>query len=140
MGNHENDKRANVIGQVHSDDLLIWDQKATRFILHWITVKRYMYTRGLNLEDYLSILPTMLLYALYVKFGLHIYYFIFSFLLNLLHWFLLIKLYRFQVHSSTTHHLYIVLYVHHSKSSLFPSAVIHPLTFPTAFADFQQQY
>ena len=39
----------------------------------------------------------------------------------------LIKLDRFQVYSSMTHHLYIVLCAHHPKSSLLPSPCIrHP--------------
>ena len=43
---------------------------------------------------------------------------IFSFLLNLLGWHWLMKLYRFQGYSSIIHHLYTVLCVHHPKSSL----------------------
>ena len=49
------------------------------------------------------------------------------FKMNLLGWHWLIKLYRFQMYNSTTHHLYIVLCVHHPKSSLLPSPFI-PLT------------
>ena len=45
-------------------------------------------------------------------------------------WHGLIKLYRFQVYSSTIPHLYIVMRVHHPKSSLLPSPFIPPL--PTA--------
>ena len=38
----------------------------------------------------------------------------------------LTKLYRFQVHDSATHHLYTVLYVNQSKSSLLPSPFPSP--------------
>ena len=48
----------------------------------------------------------------------------FFFQLNLLRWHRLIKLYRFQVYDSTTHHLYMVLCVHHPKSSLLPSPFV----------------
>ena len=41
---------------------------------------------------------------------------IFFSVLNLLEWHWLTKLYRFQAHNSTTHHLYTVLCVHHPKS------------------------
>ena len=54
-------------------------------------------------------------------------------LLNLLGWLWLIKLYRFQVYSSITHHLYIGLCVCHPNSSLLLSPFIPPLpsyTFP----------
>ena len=40
------------------------------------------------------------------------------FLLNVLGWLWIIKLYRFQVYSSMIHHPHIVLCVHHPKSSL----------------------
>ena len=46
-----------------------------------------------------------------------------------LHW--LIQLYRFQVHNSLIHHLYIVLCVHHPKVSLLPLAFIPPLPYST---------
>ena len=49
------------------------------------------------------------------------------FLLNLLGWHWLIKVYRFQVYNSIIHHLYIVLWVHHPKSSLLPSPFMPPL-------------
>ena len=42
---------------------------------------------------------------------------IFSFLLNLLGWHWLTKSHRIQVHSSTTHHLYIVLRVYHPSQA-----------------------
>ena len=49
---------------------------------------------------------------------------------------LLMKLYRFQVYNSITHHLYIVLYAHHPKSST-PSITFYPpyplLPLPTPF-------
>ena len=48
---------------------------------------------------------------------------ILSFLLNLLGWHQLTKLYRFQVHNSSTHHLYTGLCVHHPKH---PSPFISP--------------
>ena len=48
-----------------------------------------------------------------------LYYLFFK--LNILWWHWLIKLYRFQVYNSIIHHLYIILYVHHPKSSLLPS-------------------
>ena len=41
-----------------------------------------------------------------------------TFYMNLLGWHRLIKLYRFQVYGFITHHLYIVLCVHHPKASL----------------------
>ena len=44
-----------------------------------------------------------------------------TFLLNLLEWHWLIKLYKFQVYNSIVHHLYIALCVHHTKSSPLPS-------------------
>ena len=54
----------------------------------------------------------------------------FSFLLNLLGWHRLAKLYRFQMHSSTTHHVYTVLCVHRPKSRLLrspsPSVTVCP--------------
>ena len=56
------------------------------------------------------------------------FYFI---LLNLLGWCWLIKLYRFRVYNSTTHHLYVVLRVHHPKSSLLSFTVYSPYTFPS---------
>ena len=46
------------------------------------------------------------------------------FLLNLLGWHWLIKSYRLQVYNSTTHQLYIILCVHHPKSSLHLSPFI----------------
>ena len=50
-----------------------------------------------------------------------LFYFIyFSFLLTFLEWQWITRLYRFQTHFSTTHHLYPVLYVHHPKSSVSP--------------------
>ena len=58
-------------------------------------------------------------------------------LLNLLGWHWLIKLYRFQVDNSTIHHVYIVLCVHHPKSSLLPSPFNLPLPLlppPTALS------
>ena len=48
----------------------------------------------------------------------------FSFSLNLLGWRCLTKLYGFQVHSSTAHHVYTVLCVHRPMSSLLPSPFI----------------
>ena len=51
-------------------------------------------------------------------------------LLNILGWYWLTKLYRFQLYSSVIHHLYIVLCVHHPKSSLLPCwSHCHWLTF-----------
>ena len=47
--------------------------------------------------------------------------------LNLLWWHRLIKLYRFEVDNSIVHHLYIVLCVHHPKSSHLSSPFTHPL-------------
>ena len=44
------------------------------------------------------------------------FYLFLHFLLNLLGWHWLTKLYRFQVYSSIMHHLHIVLCVHHPKS------------------------
>ena len=52
--------------------------------------------------------------------------------LNLLEWHWLIKLYRFQVYNSITHHLYVVLCIHHPQSSLLPSLFIPPS--PTPFS------
>ena len=59
------------------------------------------------------------------------FFFIFYlFVFNLLGWHQLIKFCRFQVYTSTIHHLYIVLCVYHSKSSFFLS----PFTpFPFTF-------
>ena len=55
-----------------------------------------------------------------------------SFLLDLLGWHWLIKIYRFWVHSSIIHHLYIIFCVHCPKSSLLPSPFIPPLpSFPS---------
>ena len=48
-------------------------------------------------------------------------------LLNLLWWHRLIKLYRFEVDNSIVHHLYIVLCVHHPKSSHLSSPFTPPL-------------
>ena len=59
--------------------------------------------------------------------GLDLYLFLFKLkknLLNLLGWHWFIKLYRFQVHHSVVHHLFIVLCVHHPTSSLLPSPFI----------------
>ena len=56
--------------------------------------------------------------------GDHGFFFFFS---NLLGWYWLIKLHRFQVYKSTIRHLYIVLRVHHPKSSLLPSPFIPAL-------------
>ena len=42
------------------------------------------------------------------------------------------KLHRFQVYNSITHYLYIVLCVHHPKSSLLPSPFITPLPSSTS--------
>ena len=53
----------------------------------------------------------------------------FFILLNLLRWYWLIKLYRFQVYNSIIHYLNIVLCVHHSKPSLLPSPFIPSLPF-----------
>ena len=55
----------------------------------------------------------------------------FSFLLHLLEWHWLTKLYKFQVHNSPTRHLYTVVCVHHSNSlspviSLYPSSLPPP--------------
>ena len=50
--------------------------------------------------------------------------------MNLLGWHWLTELYRFQVHNSTTHHLYTVLCVHHPTSSLPPSPFIPPFPPP----------
>ena len=50
----------------------------------------------------------------------------------LLGWHWLIKLYRFQVYNSITHHLYIVLCIHHPKSSLLPSPFIPSLLSSTS--------
>ena len=67
------------------------------------------------------------------------YYFLnlFFTLLNLLGWYWLIKLYRFQVCNATIRHLYIVLCVHHPRSSLLSSPLLpytpstfSPLPFP----------
>ena len=44
--------------------------------------------------------------------------------IELMGWHWLIKLYRFQVYDSVTHHLYIVLCVHHPKPSLLPTPFI----------------
>ena len=52
------------------------------------------------------------------------------FLLNLLGWLWLTKLYRLQVHNSRTHHPYIVFCVHHAKSSLHLSPFIPSYTLP----------
>ena len=46
------------------------------------------------------------------------------FLLNLLGWHWLIKVYKFQVYSSIIHHQYTVLCVHHPKLGLLPSPFI----------------
>ena len=46
--------------------------------------------------------------------------------MTLFGWHWLIKLYRFQVYNSITHHLYIVLCVHHTMSGLLPSPFIPP--------------
>ena len=64
---------------------------------------------------------------------------IFSFLLNLLGWHWLIKLYRFQVNSSITHHLYIVLcqvsFHHHlSPRTLFMVDSLRTWTMSLFFA------
>ena len=50
-----------------------------------------------------------------------------KFLSDLLGWHWLIKLYRFQVHCSMIHHLYIISCVHQPKSSLLLSPFIPPL-------------
>ena len=49
-----------------------------------------------------------------------------------LEWHWLIRLYRFQVQNFITHHLYVVLCVHHPRSSLLPSPFIllYPLPPP----------
>ena len=52
-----------------------------------------------------------------------------KFLLNLLWWHWLLRLYRFQVHNSITHHLYIEFCAHHSKLSLLLSYIWPPLPF-----------
>ena len=61
----------------------------------------------------------------------HICNFTFKIFYCLLGWHWLIILYRFQTYNSIIHHLYIVLYVHHPKSSLLPSPFIplYPLLF-----------
>ena len=55
-----------------------------------------------------------------------------SFLLSILGWHWLIKLYRFWVYNFIIHHLFIVLCVHHSKSSLLPSPFILSLPSSTS--------
>lgn len=52
----------------------------------------------------------------------------FSFFKFLLGWHWLTKLYRFQVHNSTIHHLYTVSSVHHLISRLLPSPFMPPLS------------
>ena len=67
-----------------------------------------------------KILDTSVLFNLSkVKFGV--------FLLNLLGWHWLIKLCRFQAYSCIIHHLYIVLCIHHSKTSPLPSPFVSNL-------------
>lgn len=64
--------------------------------------------------------------------GFYFNFYLFSFSFNLLrrHW---LTLYRFQAHSSTTHHLDTVLCVHQPQSSLLhPSPCIPPLPAVTA--------
>ena len=60
------------------------------------------------------------------------FHFYLSTLLNLLRWHWLIKLYRCQVYNSLIRHVYIVLCVHHPKSSLLPShlSLLYPLLPP----------
>ena len=53
--------------------------------------------------------------------------------MNLLGWHWLIKLHKFQACNSIIHYLCIALYVHHPKSSLFPSPFTPPLPFATFF-------
>ena len=63
--------------------------------------------------------------------------------MNLLGWYWLIKLYRFQVYNSVVHHLCIVLCVPHSKSSLLPAWFIplYPLLpAPTHLSLWQSPY
>ena len=63
--------------------------------------------------------------------------FLFIFYLNLLGWYWLIRSYRFQVHISTIHDLYIELCTHHSKSNHLPStAVWYSLLFTTHLPSF----
>ena len=59
------------------------------------------------------------------------------FLFNLLGWHWLTKLYRFQVHSSTTNNLYTVLCVHRPKSSLLQphSYSLYPPPPPLIYKD-----
>ena len=63
----------------------------------------------------------------FIKYFVNALCILFLFLLNLLGWHWLIKLYMFQVYNSTIHHLYIVLCVHHPNSSFFPSPFIPSL-------------
>ena len=53
-----------------------------------------------------------------------VFLFFVEFFLNLLGWHWLIKLYRFQGYNPIIHHVYIVLCVHHPKSSLLPSPFV----------------
>ena len=64
------------------------------------------------MEVYLTI-QIVYIWAVQCKF-----LFVFSFLLDLLGWNCLIKLYRFQVHNSTTHHLYTILCLQIKSSSI----------------------
>ena len=58
--------------------------------------------------------------------GFYQYFFFYPFLLNLLRWHWLTKLYGLKVYNSTTHHLYTVLCVHHPKSSFSQSPFLSP--------------
>ena len=62
-----------------------------------------------------------------------------SFLLNLLGWCWLIKLYRLLVYNSMIHVLYIASCVHYPKSSLLPSAFIAALPSFTSPSLFQHE-
>ena len=55
----------------------------------------------------------------------------FIFKLNWLGWHWLIKLYRFQLHNSMMHHLYIAFFVYHPKSNLLSPYVWPSLPFST---------
>ena len=59
-----------------------------------------------------------------------VFLFKFKKILNLLGWHWLSKLYTVQVHNSTTHHLYLILCVHHPKSSLGLSSIIKYPPYP----------
>ena len=62
----------------------------------------------------------------YFRHKIHSFSFLNLFLLNLLGWYLLKGIYKFQLHLSMIHGLHVALHVHHPKSSHLSSPYISP--------------